>query len=510
MQLGKYTLVRRLAVGGMAELFLARSTALHGIEKTVVLKRILPAYAQSQDFIAMFLTEARLAAGLHHPNIAQVYDIGEENGTVFFTMEYVAGQDLRKLLTTLGEQGQRLGLADVVHIGIGVAAGLHHAHQHCDPDGVHLGIVHRDVSPANVIVTYEGDVKVVDFGIAKAAALGPGTVAGALKGKIPYMSPEQCRGELVDCRSDVFSIGTLLWEMALGRRLFVPSTNEFLLLQSVEKAEVPPPSSIMPDFPPALEAIILRALTRDREQRYQSALDLRIDLEEFARQAQLPVSSARMARVMDQVFPVKRRPTASSTGTTVPPEIRVEPTFPDPGERTRPATRSPSAPVTEVTPDEEPPQRRNRVALVAAIGLASAAVASLGLWTAYAFLHSEPDVAVEADASEPAVEALPAAVTAEPPKPEPAPTPAPEPEPEPEPEPQAEPEKAPEAEPEPEPVAEAPTKRRKTKKTSKKKVATPTPQPKPEPAADKPKKKKGDIFMPTRRDRKRGKDDGFL
>ena len=296
-KLGKYQLIRRLAMGGMAELFLARATAIHGFEKVVVLKRILPQHAENDDFIRMFLAEARLAATLHHPNIVQVYDIGEDNGTYFFTMEYVQGVDLRKLVRSARKKSMALPLEHILHVIMGMAAGLNHAHEKVGLDGKALGIVHRDVSPSNVLVTFEGDVKIVDFGIAKAATAQVATIAGTLKGKIPYMSPEQCRGEAVDRRSDIFSIGTLLWELTTGTRLFA-GDNEFAILNRVAKGDVPTPSSIRPDYPPELEAIVMKALQADPEHRYKSALDLQIDLEDFSREARLPVSSARLGRFM--------------------------------------------------------------------------------------------------------------------------------------------------------------------------------------------------------------------
>ncbi len=301
VRLGKYQLLRRLATGGMAEIFLARAQAIHGFEKQLVLKRILPQHASSDDFIRMFLAEARLAATLHHPNIVQVYDIGEEAGTYFFTMEYIQGQDLRGLVRAARRKATPIPLAHILHIIMGMAGGLHHAHEKVGTDGRPLGIVHRDVSPSNVLVTYEGDVKVVDFGIAKAAAAQVSTIAGTLKGKIPYMSPEQCRGEAVDRRSDIFSIGTLLWELTTGKRLFA-GENEFAILNRVAKADVPPPSSVRPEYPPELEAIVMRALSVDAESRYPTAIDLQIDLEDFAREARLPVSSARMGRFMRALF----------------------------------------------------------------------------------------------------------------------------------------------------------------------------------------------------------------
>jgi serine/threonine protein kinase len=299
--LGKYELIRRLATGGMAELFLARASAMAGFEKLVVLKRILPAHAESEDFIRMFLAEARLAATLHHPNIVQVYDIGEQRGTYFFTMEYVQGQDLRRIVRAARRSNRALPLEHILHIIMGIAAGLNHAHEKVGHDGLPLGIVHRDVSPSNVLVTYEGSVKIVDFGIAKAATAQTATIAGTLKGKIPYMSPEQCRGESVDRRSDIFSIGTLLWELTTGKRLFA-GDNEFATLNRVAQGDVPLPSSVRPDYPPELEQIVMKALQADPDQRYSTALDLQVDLEDFAREARLPVSSARMAKFMRELF----------------------------------------------------------------------------------------------------------------------------------------------------------------------------------------------------------------
>jgi serine/threonine protein kinase len=309
-RLGKYQLLRRIATGGMAELFLARAVAMAGFEKLVVLKRILPQHAESDEFIKMFLTEARLAATLHHPNIVQVYDIGEEAGHYFFTMEWVQGQDLRRIVRAARKAEVALPLEHVLHIIAGVAAGLDHAHDKADTDGTPLGIVHRDVSPSNVLVTYDGAVKLVDFGIAKAAAFQSNTIAGTLKGNVPYMSPEQCRGEVVDRRSDIFSIGTLLWEMTTGARLFA-GDNEIAIINRVAKADVPLPTSIRPDYPPQFETIVMRALHSDPEQRYQHAIDLQIDLEDFSREHRLPVSSARMGKFMRELFADEIQATAA-------------------------------------------------------------------------------------------------------------------------------------------------------------------------------------------------------
>jgi len=296
--LGKYQLVRRLATGGMAEIYLARAASIEGFEKLVVLKRILPQYAENAAFIRMFLAEARLAATLHHPNVVQVYDIGEDDGAYFFAMEYVQGVDLRQLVGATRRAGRELPLQHALTVIAGVCAGLHYAHEKKDPSGAPLGIVHRDISPSNVLVTFDGGVKVVDFGVAKVANVS--TTAGTLKGKIPYMSPEQCRSAPLDRRSDVFSIGTMLWELTCGRRLF-QAENELALLNVVARGEVTAPSKLRPDYPPGLEAIVLRALAVDVEARFQSAQELQLALEDFAHESHLPLSDARLQRFVRDV-----------------------------------------------------------------------------------------------------------------------------------------------------------------------------------------------------------------
>jgi len=297
-RLGKYQLVRRLATGGMAEIYLARAAAIEGFEKVVVLKRILPQHAENAAFIRMFLAEARLAATLHHPNVVQVYDIGEDEGAYFFAMEYVQGVDLRQLVGATRRAGRELPLQHALYVIAGVCAGLHYAHEKKDGSGAPLGIVHRDISPSNVLVTFDGGVKVVDFGVAKVANVS--TTAGTLKGKIPYMSPEQCRSAPLDRRSDVFSIGTMLWELTCGRRLF-QADNELALLSVVARGEATPPSEIRPDYPPSLEAIVLKALAVDVEQRFQSAQELQLALEDFAHESHLPLSDARLQRFVRDV-----------------------------------------------------------------------------------------------------------------------------------------------------------------------------------------------------------------
>ena len=307
MRLGKYQLLRRLAVGGMAEIYLARSTGIEGFQKLLVLKRILPQHAANEDFISMFLNEARLAATLHHPNIAQTYDMGVEDGNYYFTMEYVHGEDMRNVLRSAARAQKRLPLDHSLSIIMGTCAGLHHAHEQVGPDGEPLGLVHRDVSPSNILVTFDGTVKVVDFGIAKATTGRVETRVGTLKGKIAYMSPEQCRGERLDRRSDVFAIGILLYEFTTGTRLF-KGENEFAILTQIVNDDAPAPSTRRADYPPALEAIVMKALRRNREQRYASAQELQLELEEFTREQRLRTSPVSVAGYMKELFGVKPDP----------------------------------------------------------------------------------------------------------------------------------------------------------------------------------------------------------
>ncbi|MCB9567740.1 MAG: serine/threonine protein kinase [Myxococcales bacterium] len=332
--LGKYELLHRLGAGGMAELFLARTIAIHGFEKLVALKRVLAEHADNQRLIEMLLGEARLAATLHHPNIVQVYDVGEDDGTFFFTMEYIQGKDLRRLIRAAHRKGTWLPLEHLINIMIHAAAGLHYAHEQKTPDGTVLGIVHRDISPSNIIVSYDGAVKIVDFGIAKATTDPENAAAGALKGKVPYMSPEQCRGEDIDRRSDVFSLGIILWELSLGKRLFTNLKGRDLV-EHIARNPAPPPSQFKPDYPKDLEQIVMRALALDPAKRYATARELEMDLEEFARQRRLSISQARLAEFMRDLFAeeIKEEEAAVKDYLTLnlptpPPAAKAQPSLP--------------------------------------------------------------------------------------------------------------------------------------------------------------------------------------
>ncbi len=299
--LGKFTLLDRIGEGGMARLYLARTAGLGGFVKRVVVKQILPHLAEDAEFIARFIQEARLAATLDHPNIATVYEVDVEDGIYFYSMEYVRGRDLRQVLRRVSERGQVLRMDEITAIVSALCAGLAHAHTKRDAQGTPLGIVHRDVSPSNVLVGFEGAVKLTDFGVAKARTGLVATEAGMLRGKIPYMSPEQCRGEAVDRRSDVYAVGVLMWEMITGERLHRAETDVGMI-HKIARVDAPSPCGLRSDCPPALERIVMRALDRSATARYQSAASLRDDLEEFARRAGLRVSGSTVAGMMAAQF----------------------------------------------------------------------------------------------------------------------------------------------------------------------------------------------------------------
>jgi len=300
-KLGKFTLLEPIGEGGMARLYLARTEGLGGFEKRVVVKQILPHLAEDGEFIARFIQEARLSATLDHPNIAAVYEVDVHHGIYFYSMEYVRGRDLRRVLRRAERRARVLSEGEIVAIVGGLCAGLHHAHTKRDEQGEPLAIVHRDVSPANVLIGFEGAVKLTDFGIAKARTGVVSTEAGMLRGKIAYMSPEQCRGEALDRRSDVHAVGALMWELITGRRLH-QAESDMMLLRRIAETDAPSPRTLRPDCPEALERIVARALHRDPSQRYQSAAALLDDLERHGQRAGLATSASAVARLMEELF----------------------------------------------------------------------------------------------------------------------------------------------------------------------------------------------------------------
>ncbi|HEX7941224.1 MAG TPA: serine/threonine-protein kinase, partial [Gemmatimonadaceae bacterium] len=300
-QFGRYSLLGHLATGGMAEVWLARQLGMQGFEKIVVIKRARPELSD-QETTALFLDEARLVATLEHPNIAQVYEIGAVNGSYFFVMEYVDGADVRRLIETSIAKRYPIALADALYIIIHVCTALHYAHEKHDLEGRPLNIIHRDVSPSNVLVSHDGAVKVCDFGIAKGDnRKTEDTQSGVLKGKFSYMSPEQCQSKPIDRRSDVFSIGILLYELSTQSKLF-RGTSDFALLQQIVENPIPLPSARVPNYPRELQQIVMKALAKNPAERYPTAQTLQLDLEEFAREHKLAMSSVRIAKLMSALF----------------------------------------------------------------------------------------------------------------------------------------------------------------------------------------------------------------
>jgi serine/threonine protein kinase len=299
--LGKYEILRKLAMGGMAEIYLARSRGQAGFEKLVVIKRILPTVANDPKFVEMFLDEARLAATLQHPNIADVYEVGDHTGSPFFAMEFIHGKDVRSMRMAAREKKEQLPLAIALAIVHGTASALDHAHERVGPDGQNQGLVYRDVSTSNILVSYEGAIKLIDFGIARATSSTHQTQTGTLKGKIPYMSPEQCRGQPLDRRSDIFSLGVVLYELTVGRRPF-SGENDFAIMDAIVRGSATPPSQAVRGYPAELEAITLKMLARNRNERYQSLEEMLHDIEPFLHTNRLWVSPKQLSKYMRTVF----------------------------------------------------------------------------------------------------------------------------------------------------------------------------------------------------------------
>ena len=277
---GKYFLLERINVGGMAEVFKAKAFGVEGFERLVAVKRILPNIAEDEEFITMFIDEAKIAVQLQHANIAQIFDLGKVDDSYFIALEYVYGRDLRAIFDRLRKVGDKMPPAQACYVVMQVCEGLDYAHNKQDAQGRDLNLVHRDVSPQNVLVCYEGEVKLIDFGIAKAAGKASKTQAGILKGKFGYMSPEQVRGLPLDRRSDIFAVGICLYELLTGERLFV-GESDFSTLEKVRNVEILPPSTFNRRIAPELERIVLKALAKEVEDRYQNAIDLHDDLQAF-------------------------------------------------------------------------------------------------------------------------------------------------------------------------------------------------------------------------------------
>ncbi|HEX9726623.1 MAG TPA: serine/threonine-protein kinase, partial [Vicinamibacteria bacterium] len=297
---GQYLLLDRMATGGMAEIFRAKRRGVEGFEKMVAVKRILPHLSDNKDFVEMFINEAKMVAGLSHPNIVQIFDLGKIENTYYIAMEYIEGLDLRAILSRARETGTILDVDLSALIATKVASALEYAHRHRDASGKPLRIVHRDVSPPNILISREGEVKLTDFGIAKAAIKAPSTDSGSLRGKLLYMSPEQAWGRSMDKRSDIFSLGVVLFEMLAGRSLFM-GTSEMSILERVREAHFLTPSSFNPAIPIELEAVVAKALKKEPDDRYQDASEMLRDLDGYLRRRPA-VGTAELAKCVGRLF----------------------------------------------------------------------------------------------------------------------------------------------------------------------------------------------------------------
>ena len=298
---GKYYLLELINVGGMAEVFKAKMFGVEGFEKIVAIKRILPEVAEDAEFIKMFVDEAKIAVKLQHPNVVQIFELGKIEDSYFIAMELINGKDLKTIRKRLKRVDLLMPVEQSAYIISQVCDGLDYAHRKTDEKMNPLNIVHRDISPQNMIVSYEGTVKLIDFGIAKAKSKSTKTQVGMLKGKFSYMSPEQVSGQPIDRRSDIFSLGVVFFEMLTGKRLFL-GKNDVETLEKIRKAEVLPPSVFNSDVPPELDRIVLKALAKDREDRYQWASEFSEDLKKFSYSSGKSFSRQDMMNFMSEFF----------------------------------------------------------------------------------------------------------------------------------------------------------------------------------------------------------------
>jgi serine/threonine protein kinase len=306
----RYKILKKIDAGGMAEIFLARAHSVGGIEKTVAIKRVLPSLTRNTRFVNMFLDDARLSMVLNHANIVQVFDVGRADGTYYIVMEYVEGYNLRRVFQRMNERGFRIPVHYAAFLLAEVCKGLAHAHEQRDPDGNQLGIVHRDISPPNILVSNAGEVKITDFGLAKAVTQLELTDPGIVKGKFSYLSPEAANGKMVDHRADLFAVGILLWEILANRRLFL-GKSDMETVELIRKADVPSLSLFNDEVTGELEAIVVKALHRDPRQRWHSARDLGDALARFLFSNNLKVTSYDIAETLRTLFSASGE---SSTG----------------------------------------------------------------------------------------------------------------------------------------------------------------------------------------------------
>jgi len=303
----RYRVVERLAAGGMAEVFVGDAMSVQGFKKRVAIKRVLPHLASNENFIGMFLDEARLGARMNHANIVSVLDIGAADNTYFIVMEYVDGANLKTIIEVLQKQGRPVPMKEAVYIAMEACRGLSYAHELCDDDGNDLDIVHRDISPPNILISKRGEVKVTDFGLAKASTQLEKTDPGVVKGKFSYLAPEAALGDAVDERADLFAMGIVLWEMIAGRRLFL-GDSDYQTVKLVQQANVPSLSAINPEADDSLERILAKALAKNPADRYQTAREMSDALAGFLFSHQLKVTSYDIASLVKNAVENEDKP----------------------------------------------------------------------------------------------------------------------------------------------------------------------------------------------------------
>ncbi len=390
MTASRYRLARKIATGGMAEVFLAIQQGMGGFEKLVVIKRILPHLCEDGRFIQMFLDEARLAASLAHPNVVEIFDIGRDDDGFFIVMEYLSGEDVLYLLRTLASrEDEHMPVPVVSHVVAHAAAGLAAAHLATDAEGRSREVVHRDVSPGNILLTYDGSAKLVDFGVAKANVANVYTRPGTLKGKLGYTSPEQIQHLELDGRSDLFSLGVVAWQMLTGCRLF-SRKSEASAIKAVMEQHIPPPSELNPAVPELMDQVILGCLERERTNRIQSASNLCALLEQVAQESGWSTSERQVGEWMrsafaerrDERLAMEREVTLEAReADTPPPNSTLLPLFSG-GPPMVGAVTTPSGVGLTPTPAEE--QRGPRIGLIVSITvivtLALVCVVALAFW----------------------------------------------------------------------------------------------------------------------------------
>jgi serine/threonine protein kinase len=312
----RYRITERVAAGGMAEVFRGVAESMRGFKKNIAIKRILPSLTKNKKFVAMFLDEARLSLALQHANIVQVFDIGHTDDTYFIVMEYVDGVDLKALLEWRRRINRRVPIAHSLYIALEMCKGLAYAHELVNPEtNAPFGIVHRDISPPNVLISKQGEVKVVDFGLAKATSQVEITDPGVVKGKMSYLSPEAARGEEVDHRADIFAVGILLYEFLTGKRLFYGETD-YQTVELVRNAKIPPIKPQNPQVEPELEDIVRKALAKRKEDRYQNATDIQDAIAQYAYSRGLKVIARDIAELVRQCLEDRRMQSSENKGKT--------------------------------------------------------------------------------------------------------------------------------------------------------------------------------------------------